>query len=395
MARGDELASSSEKMLRVAALYHVVAAAAAAFTAIPALQPRPAAGLSSTAPLCRAVSNRPCGLALLSSSRCRASIQMDEANPAANPGATPAPPDMTALANSPLGRVAPILMLGGLFWASTSFFGRYGSARHPLLIPLLIAQDLACLGLDFTGGMLKFGWRLAVFLFVGSLFLKHVVLKIVLAGGPIKAAKAAFFGTGAAVFGGVSSFLTKRELLGGLAAFFGKLARGCDDRCPEIAANPFAGMGGMGGMGGANPFGGMGGMGGLGGMGGMGGNPFGGGGNPFGGGGANPFEGMEGMDGANPFEAMFGGMEGMDGADNPFAGVPSGPFTPTSSAPGVQVNVRRPGQAPSGSPAAPAGSAGASARPKPSAASYEPPPRRAKKAEEEDGPVIDVDSQES
>jgi hypothetical protein len=183
------------------------------------------------------------------------------------------------------------------------------------------------------GGFLKLLWRLQVLFFIFRLAAKPlqkvamgVGLRVMMAGGPIKALKGAFFGTFASIFADLASLLTGRGPLNGLANFFGKLARGCDDRMPAGG-----GMGGMGDM--ASAFGGMG--------------------------------GMDGMDGGNPFgdagsaEDLLGGLfgaaaEGAGGEGGGLFGAAAGPPPPPSAPPapfvaaaseGVKINVRKPGQA--------------------------------------------------
>jgi hypothetical protein len=255
-------------------------------------------------------------------------------------------------------RASPILLL--------LFCFNYASA-NPLLVPILVVRDIVCLGLDFLGGSLKFGWRFAVFLFVASMAAR-MVLQVVMAGGPLKALKAAFFGTAGRVCDGLEGIFSERISAPGLAEFFGKVARGCEERTP-VVNNPF---------GGANPFGGGGA------------NPFGGGGaNPFGGGGANPFGGG----GANPFEDLLSAAAAGEGVP----AAPSSPFSATSATPGVTVNVRRPGGADGSSSQPSSGAKGSRAGG--GAGSWDPtPPRRSSAGSNSppgaSGKVIDVEGTE-
>ena len=216
--------------------------------------------------------------------------------------------------------------------------------------------SILCFMLDLFGGLLKLLWRLQVLFFIFRLVAKplqkmamQIGLRVMLAGGPIKAMKGAFFGTFASVFADLASFLSGRGPFNGLANFFGKLARGCDDRMPA--------GGGMGDM--ASAFGGMGGMGGADGMGDMADM-------------ASAFGGMGGMGDSSPFgdagsaEDLLGGLfgasagntggEGGGGLFGPAAGplppsAPPAPFVAAASE-GVKINVRKPGQAKSSPPPA-------------------------------------------
>jgi len=222
----------------------------------------------------------------------------------------------------------------------------------------LSSVNLPFLFLDLLGGTLKLGWRLIVFaigfriflMAMGKLF--RAGLGIMMAGGPIRAFKAFFFGTAATIFSTLSAFLARRGLLSTLADALGSLARGCDDRCPP--PSPFdgglAGFGGGGGMGNANPFaGGASPFGDIGGLGG-GANLFGGGGaNPFGdlgdlgglGGGANPFGDGSAFGDALLGDALLGGAAPSTGGSPPIQ--PPTPYVSSSSAPGVTIKVRTPG----------------------------------------------------
>jgi hypothetical protein len=287
-------------------------------------------------------------------------------------------------------RASPILLL--------LFCFNYASA-NPLLVPILVVRDIVCLGLDFLGGSLKFGWRFAVFLFVASMAAR-MVLQVVMAGGPLKALKAAFFGTAGRVCDGLEGIFSERISAPGLAEFFGKVARGCEERTP-VVNNPFGGANPFGG-GGANPFGGGGanpfGGGGANPFGGGGANPFGGGGaNPFGGGGANPFGGGGanpfGGGGANPFEDLLSAAAAGEGVP----AAPSSPFSATSATPGVTVNVRRPGGADGSSSQPSSGAKGSRAGG--GAGSWDPtPPRRSSAGSNSppgaSGKVIDVEGTE-
>lgn len=258
--------------------------------------------------------------------------------------------------NSLLLKASPIL-LGVLAF-------RYAGRANPLLMPLLLLQDGACLFVDVSCGLAKLGWRLAIAAVVVSSLLK-VVFKIVMAGGPLKAGRRAFFGAVASASGGAGAFCEERPFFERWAAPLNGLATSCEGRMPEAGANPFAGLGA-----GANPFS-------AGAT-----NPFD---NPFGGG-DNPFGG-----GANPFEAMLGD------AAPPAAGSKAdgtrfeahrrrgAPFTATSATPGVTVKVRRPGD-PKPSDAGPAASAEAAPEPPAGGAASGP-------GAEPDGPVIDVPSE--
>ena len=173
---------------------------------------------------------------------------------------------------------------------------------------------------DMLGGLMKLGWRLVVFSMVirlfGKLFmgkLMKVGLGIMMAGGPIRAMKGAFFGLWASLFGALASFLAGRGPLDGLSRKLDGLADACEQRRPS---------GGMSDM-----------------MGGMGGDL------------SSIFDGP--ASGASPF----GGdadLSSLFGSQTPFgAGAPSSqPFTPGSSTPGVRINVRSPSGSTSSTPPA-------------------------------------------
>ena len=183
---------------------------------------------------------------------------------------------------------------------------------------ILVARPIGmlCFGLDMVGKLLKLSWRLMVLSFVLRTVGKAAMgplmqfgLKIMMAGGPIKATKLAFFGTLADLFGGIAAFLAGRGPLDGIASFFGNLARGCDDRCPSRGTDAMD-----------NGFG----------------AAFGGGSGGGMGGGGNPFD-MGGGDAGDVFGGLFG--------DAPMAppSTPVAPFKPSASAPGVTVRVRAKG----------------------------------------------------
>ena len=116
-----------------------------------------------------------------------------------------------------------------------------------MLAALVVSPvGIACFLLDCFGGFLKLAWRLAVLgmvmRLIGPFLMKRaggLAMKVMLSGGPINAIKAAFFGSFANLFGGLASLLAGKGPLDGIASFFGKCARGCDERMPS------AGLGGM------------------------------------------------------------------------------------------------------------------------------------------------------
>jgi len=161
-------------------------------------------------------------------------------------------------------------------------------------------------------------------------------LGVMMAGGPIKALKGAFFGTFASLFATLASAFSGRGVLDGASTFFGKLARGCDDRCPSTGMGDLLGSG-------SNPFAGSGGGGNLDDL-------FGG----FGGGGGGSLEdlfGAAGGAGGDLGDLFGGGMQ--TGASLTSPPVSFG----TTSSPGVSVRVRTPGQK-RGQPGQPSAGAG-------------------------------------
>ena len=179
------------------------------------------------------------------------------------------------------------------------------------------------------GRLMKLGWRLVVFSMVLRLVGKFAMgklmkfgLGIMMAGGPIRALKGAFFGLWASIFGALSSLLAGRGPLDGLSRKLDGLANACEVRCPTGGMSDM--MGGMGGAGGDL---------------------------------SSIFDGA--ASGGNPF----GGdadLSSLFGSQTPFAtGTPSSqPFTPGSSTPGVRINVRSPSGStssgpPGGSPSSP------------------------------------------
>jgi len=210
------------------------------------------------------------------------------------------------------------------------------SYSNPLLIPLLLAQDLACLFLDISGGALKLGWRLMIALFVGINLLRLIAF-VVMSGGPIKALQRAVFASMACCLRGMETLCSRAAPV---SSFCAKLATACEARTPTAAMpNLFGGaLGNAFGGAASNPFGGAAG------------NPFGGAaGNPFGGAAGNPFGGAGSPFDAAPFagaDSLFGG-EGPASAFGAFTApdgsVQSKPFVASSRTPGVSINVRRRG----------------------------------------------------
>ena len=200
-------------------------------------------------------------------------------------------------------------------------------------------HDIAFFALDMLGKAMKLGWRLVAFATVAQLVMKlllanimKVGFQVMLAGGPIRAGRSAFFGGLANAFGGLSAFCARREGLGRVADFFAKLARGCDDRMPSGSSMMDNGFGAAFSGDGANPFGGN---------------------------GANPFGGDGGMDdlfGALGGGGSAGGMDDLFGAlssDMPSAASSPPPKFTASPPPGVTIKVRPPGSKPSESQNAP------------------------------------------
>ena len=199
-----------------------------------------------------------------------------------------------------------------------------------VVLALLSRVNFSALFFGVLAGSLKLAWRLVVFGIIVRLVAKPamgLVMKagmgVMMAGGPIRALRTGFFGSLADAFAGLAVVCSGRVGLGGLANFFGKLARRCDDLVPSSGPmdNGFAAAFGGGG-GGANPFGGGG-----------------GGGGPFGG--EDPF-------GAGAFGDMFGDAAAVSDTPSPPSPPPPA-FSASSSAPGVTIKVRPPG----GGPAAP------------------------------------------
>ena len=218
-------------------------------------------------------------------------------------------------------RLLPIALVVGCL--------RY-SYSNPLLIPLLLAQDLSCLLLDFLGGTLKLGWRLMIALFVG-LNLVRLVAFVVMSGGPISALQRTAFGTMGRCLRGVASLCSR---VAPVSSFCVKLATACEARTPAAAMpNLFGGASG-------NPFGGA---------------PS----NPFGGAPGSPFGGAGDSFDAATFagaDSFFGSFRGdgtasaFDGSVAPNGSAKSKPFVASSPTPGVSINVRRRGGTRSSSP---------------------------------------------
>jgi len=196
--------------------------------------------------------------------------------------------------------------------------------------PLLIAVQV-------LRKALKLGWRLVALGILINLGMRAVGVlfkagfAVMLAGGPICAAKSAFFRGLSRAFDGLASICYGRGPLDSAGRFFDALACGCDDR-----AGGGAGMEGL--------FGGGGG----------GGSPFGQG-DPFG---ADAAAGLFGGGVADPSGSPFGGPSTFGAAD------PPAPFPTSFKSGGMTINVRAPGaaRADGGDSAAPAtGGSGPSA----------------------------------